>query len=148
MSTTKDYYLKEMEEKSEFDSATLEDSLFFAQQVFERALCPFFPVNETARQIKYNEHLKGDKITLGVKESDLLSVKHILPEAVRISGGRNIDIQDKKIHIEYKEVPIEVRIITKHYRVLDFLDPVFYAYDTFYLPNPFDLYWRMSRFMH
>lgn len=137
-----------MDKVPEPTSAELEDSLFFAQQVFERASCPFFPIHETARQIKNNEHLKGDKITLGVKLNDFLSTKHIFPEAVRISGGRNIDIGDKKIHIEYKEVPIEVRIITKHYRVLDFLDPVFYAYDTFYLPNPFDLYWRMSRFIH
>lgn len=137
-----------MEAKTPKTPQELEKALFFAQEAFSRALLPFFPMGQTALNIKNDEWLKGEKISLGVKAKDYSGAAHIFPEAVRIAGGSNIDIRDKKIHIEFEGVPIEVRIITKHYKVLDFLNPVFYAYDTFYLPNPFDHFWRMHVYMH
>lgn len=133
-----------MDEKKQFTSEQLEAALMFAMDTFMDAGMEFFAMGSTAENIYNNEWLTGDKVQLGIKKSELM------PGSIDILKISNpsIDVGDRKIIMEYEGVPIEVRIIKKHYRVLDNLDIVMYAYEQFFLPTPFDAFLRMERFMH
>lgn len=122
----------------------LDEALFYAFDIFETITLDFFPMNNTAYQMINDLRLEGDKIQLGVREKDLAPTTL---ETLKIAVP-NIDITDKKIIMVHEGIPIEVRIIKKHYRVLDNLDQILYAYETFWIPNPIESFMRMTRFMH
>jgi hypothetical protein len=88
--------------------------------------------------------LRGKKLELGIKATQ---ITQDTKDMLKMSNP-SIDIQDRKIIMEYNGVPIEIRIIKKHYRVLDNLDTIDYAYESFLIPNPFEAFIRMSNFMH
>lgn len=122
----------------------LDNALFYAFDLFQACMLNFFPMNNTAYQMINNQRLAGEKVQLGVRQKDLApTTRSILKIA-----HPGIDIQDKKIIIIHEGIEIEVRIIKKHYRVLDNLDQIIYAYETFWIPNPIDSFMRMTRFMH
>lgn len=135
-----------VEEKTEqsFPSEQLEEALFFVYDLMADAQLEFFVMGNTAQQMFNNEWLSGKKLEFGVT---LKQLTNDTKDMLKMSNP-NIDITDKKIIMEYNGVPIEVRIIKKHYRVLDNLDTVDYGYESFLIPNPFDAFIRMSRFMH
>ncbi len=126
------------------ESTKLEEALFYVFDMMADAQLEFFPMNKTAKQMYNNEWLEGDKLTFGVKKSELAESTL---EMLKISEP-SIDLQPKKIIMIHSGVPIEIRIINKHYRVLDNLDTIDYAYETFLVPNPFDAFMRMTYFMH
>lgn len=125
-------------------SELLDEALFYAYDLMDDAQLEFFVMGKTAESIYKEEWLTGNKIELGIKAKQLTESTRTLLKIV----NPGIDIQDRKIIMEYKGVPIEIRVIKLHYRVLDNLDAKDYAYETFLLPNPFEAFIRMSRFMH
>lgn len=127
-----------------FTPEQLEEALFFTFDMMADAQLEFFPMNKTANQMYDDIPLEGDKLTFGVKKQELAETTL---DMLKISNP-SIDLTDKKIIMEVNSVPVEIRIITKHYRVLDNLDAINYAYETFYVPNPFEAFMRMSAFMH
>lgn len=131
-----------MEQK--FTSEQLEGALMFAMDAFLDAGMEFFVMGGTAENMYKNEWLTGNKIELGMKKTEAMPG----PLDILKIANPSIDIGDRKIIMEYEGVPIEVKIIKKHYRVLDNLDTVMYAYEQFFLPNPFEAFLRMGRFMH
>ena len=122
----------------------LEEALMAVYDLMQDAQLEFFPMNKTALQMKNNEYLAGDKLTFGIRKQDLAESTI---EMLKISNP-SIDLQPKKIIMEHNGIPVEIRIINKHYRVLDNLDTIDYAYETFLMPNPFDAFYRMTWFMH
>ena len=140
-----DHIIKVSEKTTDsLPSEQLDAALFFAHEVFQDAQLEYFVMGTTAEAMINNEWLRGNKIELGVKINQLTDSAR---DMLKISNP-SIDIGDKKIIMEYSGVPIEARIIRKHYRVLDNLDYIDYAYESFLIPNPFDAFIRMSRFMH
>lgn len=135
---------KKNTQKSKFTSEQLEEALFNVFDLMADAQLEFFPMNKTAIQMHDNLFLEGDKLTFGVRKKDLAETTL---DMLKISNP-SIDLQDKKIIMEVNSIPIEIRIITKHYRVLDNLDTIDYAYETFLMPNPFEAFKRMTFFMH
>jgi len=135
-----------VEEKTDksFTSEELEAALMWVYDVMQDAQLDFFLMGKTAEQAYKNEWLSGNKIELGVQKKALADTTIDILKIV----NPNIDIQDKKLIMECNGVPIEIKIIKLHYRVLDNLDSIDYAYETFLVPNPFDAFIRMSRFMH
>lgn len=134
-------------EESTDDSLTseaLDAALFFTYETMLDAQLEFFVMGKTAEQMYKNEWLRGKKLELGVKANNLTDGAITM---LKLSNP-SIDIQPRKIIMEYNGVPIEIRIIKMHYRVLDNLDTIDYAYESFLIPNPFDAFIRMSRFMH
>lgn len=130
--------------KKEFTPQELENALMHTFDLFERAVCIWFPLGQTAYSIKNNEWLKGDKIEVGVRKKDLAESTIEMFKSIDPS----IDFTQKKIIINHESVPIEIRVIQNHYRFLDQLDQTMYAYEVFYLPNPFDAFWRAYKFIH
>lgn len=135
---------KTLVKTSKFTSEQLEEALFFVFDMMADAQLEFFPIGDTATQMYNNEWLKGDKLNFGIRKQDLAEST---VQMLKISNP-SIDIQEKKIIMSHNSIPVEIRIIKKHYRVLDNLDTIDYAYETFLVPNPFDAFTRMSRFMH
>lgn len=131
-------------QKNKFTSEQLEEALFAVFDMMADAQLEFFPMNQTAVQIHENKWLEGDKLIFGVKKRDLAESTI---EMLKIANP-SIDLQPKKIIMVHNGIPIEIRIITKHYRVLDNLDTVDYAYETFLMPNPFEAFKRMMWFMY
>lgn len=129
---------------TEFTPDELEVALFEVFDLMDDAQLEFFPMNHTAEQMYNNIPLEGEKLTFGVKKSNLTETTIDLLKISRPS----IDLGDKKIKIISNRVPVEIRIISYHYRVLDNLDTIVYAYETFLMPNPFEAFKRMSYFMH
>lgn len=129
--------------EKDFTSEQLEAALFAAKDFLDEAVCEFFVMGETAKCMKEDRWLTGKKIDIGIKEKEYIGTKEIM-----LIANPNIDIQPRKIIMIHEEVPIEIRIIHKHYRVLDHLDQILYAYEDFLVPNPFDAFIRMSVFMH
>lgn len=138
--------INKVEEESEVSlpSEKLDEALFFVYELMQDAQLEFFVMGKTAEQIYNNEWLKGKKVELGIKAKQLTADTR---DMLKMSHP-GIDIQDRKIIMEYNGVPIEVKIIKMHYRVLDNLDYIDYAYESFLIPNPFDAFMRMSNFMH
>jgi len=139
---------KTLSQTGNFTQEQLEAALFYAFDVFADAQCEFFPMGKTAEQMYDSQtkevYLSGDKIQLGVKKNELAESTIELLKIINPS----IDIGDKKLIMNYEGVPIEIRIIKKHYRVLDRLDNIDFAYETFLIPTPFDAFLRMSAFMN
>ena len=135
---------KNTQKTSKYTSEQLEEALFAVFDMMADAQLEFFPMGKTASQMYSNEWLQGDRLNFGIRKQDLAEST---VQMLKISNP-SIDIQDKKIIMEHNGIPIEVRIIRKHYRVLDNLDTIDYAYETFLMPNPFDAFIRMSVFMH
>lgn len=132
-----------------FDTDQLMQALFIATDVLEDAQLEFFLMGKTAEQMYVGKALEGNKIELGVKKRNLADTTIDL---LKITEP-GIDIQDRKIIMECNGVPVEIKIIKLNYRILDNLDPIEYSYgdyifDTYYVPNPFDAFMRMTRFMH
>lgn len=130
--------------ENKFTWEQLEEALFVVFDMMQDAQLEFFPMNKTALQMHNNEYLAGDKLTFGVKRKDLAESTI---EMLKLSNP-SIDLQEKKLIMVHNGIPIEIRIINKHYRVLDNLDAIDYAYETFLMPNPFEAFIRMMYFMH
>jgi hypothetical protein len=134
----------EQQTDTSFPSELLDEALFFVFDLMDDAQLEFFCMGKTAEQMFNNQWLTGKKLEFGVKKQSL--TQDVIDTLKMVNPS--IDIQDRKIIMEYKGVPIEVRIIRKHYRVLDNLDAVDYANESFLIPNPFDAFLRMGNFMH
>lgn len=135
--------------EQEFDFEQLAHALIEATDIMESAQAEFFLMGKTAEQMYHNKPLSGNKIELGIKKQELADTTIDLLKIAEPS----IDIQDRKIIMECNGVPVEIKIIKLHYRVLDKLDPIDYdhgdyIFDTYYVPNPFEAFTRMAKFMH
>lgn len=126
--------------KNTYKYPSTEPALYYLEDVFSRAVCPFILLGQTAKNIK--ENLDQDShttIEIGVKKNDLTqyafsTLKTYFPsEAV---------YTDKKITFEWQGTPITIKIIHKKWKFLKNLDQVFYKLTYFRIPNPFNKYWK------
>jgi hypothetical protein len=139
--------MKQNDKTSEsFPSELLEEALYFIHDLMDDAQLEFFAMGKTAEQLVNDLWLEGNKLEFGVKKRNLTADNlSVLKEAVP-----SIDIQDRKIIMEYSGIPIELKIIKLHYRVLDNLDTIMYGpgLEVFLVPNPFEAFMRMGKFLH
>ena len=138
--------IKQAEEEAgdSFHREDLDAALIFAFETLGDAQLEFFVMGKTAQSMYEEKFLSGKKIELGVMAREVTDATRDMLKMV----NPTIDIQDKKIIMEHNGVPIEVKIIKLHYRALDNMDFIQYAYETFLIPNPFDAFIRMSKFLH
>ena len=126
-----------------FTTRQLTDALFDVLTLMESSLCPFFLLDETARQCisesqRIEPHLELDEITVGVNNRHMgQSVKEMIrtikPHAEWL--GRTVTY-------EHGEVPIVIWIIEREFEVLQNPDKIFFFTEDFYVPNPFRKYWK------
>lgn len=126
----------------EIDIAKLDKALFYADDMLGRSQIEYMLFGDTAFSLINNTRPKFNKISLGIKRQDFTEFgKRILELTI---PGAEIDDHKIKFFSE-DEIPIEIRIINKHYSFFDNPDRVFYLAEAYWIPNPFDEYWRVYR---
>jgi hypothetical protein len=100
-----------------------------------------FLLGETAVLAKVDADMLVDKIEIGILKKNFGETtqrlfKTFLPDA---------ELGDV-IKFEKDGVPVEIKIISKHYAFFDHPDYVFYWADEYKIPNPFKKYWD-TRFL-
>lgn len=121
----------------EFDQTKIIAALLHAQDVFERASIPFIVIGNIAYQMKNNLPLSGYKVVFAVM------YWHAVPECTSLlrTIEPKIELLTDGWKIMTNQVPVIIKIIPRKFYT--FLDPdtIFYAYDVWKIPNPFDEYW-------
>ena len=112
---------------------------------------PFLLLGDTAKGAKEGK-LYGNKIEIGIKKNEL--VKPVL-DGIKVYIENEMDrgrcdykeIDNNCIKFTWKlnksdpvAVPIELKIIHRHYQFFKFPDTVVYNFDEFRIPNPLSKY--------
>lgn len=126
----------------------LQEALFHAVDILDRAICPFLLLKETARSIVEEDSLQGDGIYLGVRQNELtestLSMLRTMASNVDINLGMNDYLKDEKsLSWKFKGIPISIKIIHRRYPMFDNPNYVFYWGEQYSIPNPFSKYWKV-----
>lgn len=114
-------------------------ALFFFWDGFERSTMNFFLVKDTAKQVIANKPLEGDRLSLGIRQSEwdggqqrifkaFMEHERILPTKI-----------DNGFLFNYFDIPVYLYVYQEN-PTLEALDIVFYENDTFNIPNPFNTF--------
>jgi hypothetical protein len=132
-------------EKPQFTQEQLREALFHVQDVFERAMCPFFVLGNTAKHIVSNEEeFVGDEdIHVGVRQAALTR------EVVGMMRSYIPDLVETKVQFSYfhNKIPIIIDIIHGDYEVFKNPDMRYYYISEFLIPNPWKQYWQQHEFI-
>ncbi len=124
----------------DFDTEKLLAALAFGDDLLDRAQIPYVVLGTIAYQMRNNLPLCGHKVVLGILQ------RYAIKECTSLLGI--IDPKIETLTDGYKTtlegVPIFIKIVPKDYPTLMNPDIVFYAFDCWRIPNPFDSYWNGS----
>ena len=98
----------------------------------------FFLLGETGEKVLLDEELLVDKVQIGILKKDFGETTK------RLFKGFVPDVKiGDTINLEKDGVPIEIKIIHKHYRFFENPDTVMYTADEYKIPNPWHKYWNV-----
>ena len=114
------------------------EALYFAYDVLDRAMTPFVLLQKTAEDIVFDQDLTGNHIDIGICEQHLTRygtsvIKQLAPSLVK---------SNDYYFFRHGEVPIRAKIIHERTRMFLYPDIRFYRAEQFFIPNPFDKYWK------
>jgi hypothetical protein len=124
------------------DIEKLDKALWYADDMLSRSQIEYMLFGDTAYSILNNTHPKYNKILLGTSHWNLTDFgtrifKITNPEA---------EVTDHKIKFNSPDgIPIEIRIVYKDYPFLRNPDQINYRMDSYWVPNPFEQYWKVYR---
>lgn len=147
---------------SSFSLPVLNEALMTLWDEFVRFSCRFYLLGETARSVKQDKELKGEKIELGVTGHQLtrevlsFMTSYFDPIEIKIDDkwlamSKNMgsvffdDKRDSITHIRFnvKTVPVEVKVVRKLTDYFKHPDMILYNFDEFNIPNPFNKYFKV-----
>ena len=99
---------------------------------------PHLLLGNTCEQAIADVDLDVDKIEIGVVKKYFNETTKRLFDTF-LPGLAIGDV----IKVEKDDIPIEIRIIKRHYGFFDNPDTVFYMADEYKIPNPFQKYWAV-----
>lgn len=131
--------------------------------IFERAVCQFVLLDETARSIVKDGKVKGKRLDIGVKWNHLTvevlsTLNSVLTElklfgddyfaiAEKSWGTRKFEpVRDKLKGLLFTTpngTEVKVKILRRDNKCLNNLDNIVYNFDDFLIPNPFDHYYKV-----
>ena len=115
-------------------------ALYFAWDAAERGQLDIFLIKDTAKQIKADQDLKGDSITLGVRKNEWTSGQgDIFRTFAEHEIGKPAKQDENEVIYDCKGVPVIIKLYGENECLRSF-DVVFYRYETFNTPNPYDLF--------
>lgn len=122
----------------DFTEELLTAALLHAHYVLESSSMPYVVLGDIAYQMKNNEPLHGHKIVLGVLK------RYCMPELTSLLKVMDTQIETMMDgwRIVHEEVPVVIKIMEKDYPTLINPDIVFHSVETFFIPNPFEVYWK------
>lgn len=113
-------------------------ALYFFWDAFERATMNFFLVGKTGEQIKNNENLSGDRLTLGIRRLEWVGgqggVFKAFMEHEKILPKK---LDKDTLLFTYHDVPVYLKLYDDN-PYITALDIAFYGNETFNIPNPLD----------
>lgn len=115
------------------------EALFFIQDVLERAQIPFMALGNTALSIFNNEQDLSDPIHIGILKKYLMKAN----ESTVRTLIKDATFNDRSIKLIHNNIPITIDIINNEYSFFKYPDKKFYYVEDFYLPNPFEKYYKV-----
>ena len=123
-----------------FVTQLLLDALYFAWDAAERGQLDLFLIKDTARQAKADKDLVGDCITVGARKSEWISGQgEIFRTCADHVVGKAVKADENEVIYEVNGVPVIIKLYDEN-ECLKSFNPIFYRYETFNLPNPYDLF--------
>ena len=110
----------------------LDHALYEMERYFEQVHIPFFLRGNTLATIKDKEQVDGRKIELGVVE------RYLTKEVRSFFKGWGFSFSPRRIKINIREIPVEVKILKRRPKWLEHPDTTWYKVTQFNTPNP----WR------
>ena len=97
---------------------------------------------DTAYSVVKNTRPKEQKITFQIRYTDWTDFARrmlltVLPQA---------KVTEKKITFDFNTIPIEILIVKKD-KFIKTPDTVIYNFESYWIPNPFDAYWKARGLM-
>lgn len=127
-------------DKPSLDTKQLDLALFDVEDVFDRALCPFFLLGETATSALEGK-LTGSKLECGVLVSELRpEVMSVLKMYVKSEITRDSEMTDDVIKYTFNDVPIEIKVIHNKYPFFEHPEGIVYNYGDYKVANPMSDY--------
>ena len=99
---------------------------------------PHFLLGETSQQAIADVELNVDKIEIGVLKKNFNETT----KRLFLTFLPGLELGDV-VKLERDEIPIEIKIIQRHYGFFDNPDNVFYMADEYKIPNPYQKYWEV-----
>jgi hypothetical protein len=112
-------------------------------EVFDRSAIgdKLILLKDTAYQVKNSLFLEGDHIDVGIEK------RYLTPQAIStIKEFGHVEDPTEDFVLTIDSVPVNVKVITRHYPWFKDLNSLIYKYEIVYLPNPFENYWK-ARFI-
>lgn len=138
-----------MEEfKRVFLPEELNAALYHVVDVCDRCLIPFILLDETARSIKQDDRLQGERITIGVRAADMTesatsSLRTLASPTYDIHLGMDdFEELENGFMWNFKGVPISIQVIKRRYGFINNPDYTFYWGEQYNTPNPFGVYMK------
>ena len=123
----------------------IERALYDVEDLFQRVMCPFVLLGETARSVRDGEFVAGTVIEVGVRAGDLVpEILSTIHSFSNFNGGFN----KTSFGYEYLSngIPVKITVINKKWKFLENPDTVFYGPAQYQIPNPFPEYYK-TRFL-
>ena len=117
-------------------------ALLHLQDTMERCLLPFMLLDDTAEQVIHETPLDVPEISVGVQQ------KHLTRESKSTLKSLIPDLVDADVSLGYTHngVPVTIWVIQRRYKFFQCPDIRFYNITHFFVPNPFQSYWK-ARFL-
>ena len=112
--------------------------LYFLYDAFERPPMDFFLVRDTAKQAIAGEQLSG-YVEIGVRRNEWVNGSDILFMFFGEEHVKTLNEDPNWIECEYNETPFIIRLYDEN-KCLAALNSIVYEYETFKLPNMFDIF--------
>lgn len=128
-----------LNQSTKYTHDELHEALLKAEDILDRALCPFILIDETAKQ------LLTESPTLDLPEISIAVMKkHWTPEVKSIVMMYQKDIELNKVNAMFKVgvVPVVIWVIERDYSFFQNPDTRWYYQTQFRIPNPFRQYWK------
>lgn len=116
----------------------LRDALFNVQDMLERSMISFILLDDTAKQVKEDQKLKLEEISVGILKKDLTQSGFSMLRSL----VSDLYVSDDNLSYKYKGVTIVIWIIHRNYKFFQAPDTVFYEIENFRIPNPFKQYYN------
>lgn len=140
---------QEKKEKGYYEHDELHTALMYAEDILGRSVMPFSLLSELADQIRKDQlpKLFGNGVHIGVLRKNYTrssaSILEMLLKNDHVNATYSDNVQGTKIEFDYKGVPVSIYIFNEQYPFLLNPDKAIYTTTEFYLPNPFEDYWKV-----
>lgn len=124
---------------SKYPHLDLLQTLFYMEDVLDRAQVPFLVLKDTAKSVYEESDLK-EPIHIGIMRKHLMKAN--VSTLKSLLNGANFD--DGKLTVIHNNIPIYIDIIDMNLSFFKYPDFKFYYITQFRLPNPFPNYYRMK----